>query len=43
MSLGWFRRQRVLKTGPPYHRIGSRIFYRRGELRAWIAANLEQA
>lgn len=37
MSLGWFRQKRRLGGGPPFVRIGSRVFYRRGELREWIA------
>jgi hypothetical protein len=38
MSLAWYRRKRVFGGGPPFIRISNRIFYRRGELRRWIAA-----
>jgi len=38
MSLAWFRRMRVHDGGPPFVRVSNRIFYRRGELRRWIAA-----
>jgi hypothetical protein len=37
MSLAWFRRKRVHGGGPPFIRVGNRIFYRRAELRRWIA------
>jgi hypothetical protein len=37
MSVAWFRRTRVLGGGPPFIRVSNRIFYRRGELRRWIA------
>ena len=37
MSLAWFRRKRVHGGGPPFIRVSNRIFYRRGELRRWIA------
>jgi hypothetical protein len=37
MSLAWFRRKRLLGNGPPFIRVSNRIFYRRGELRRWIA------
>ena len=37
MSLAWFRRVRLLGGGPPVVRISNRIFYRRGDLRSWIA------
>ena len=37
MSLAWFRRKRVHGGGPPFIRVSNRIFYRRGELRLWIA------
>lgn len=37
MSLAWFRRARLLGGGPPFIRIGSRVFYRRSDLKAWIA------
>lgn len=36
MSLAWYRRRRWLKDGPPYIRVGNRVFYRRGSLREWI-------
>jgi hypothetical protein len=36
MSLGWYRRKRLLGGGPPFVRISNRVFYRRGALRAWI-------
>jgi hypothetical protein len=38
MSLAWYRRKRVFGGGPPFIRVSNRIFYRRGELRRWIAA-----
>ena len=37
MSLAWYRRKRVHGGGPPFIRVSNRIFYRRGELRRWIA------
>lgn len=37
MSLAWFRRKRVQGGGPPLIRISNRVFYRRGDLRRWIA------
>jgi hypothetical protein len=37
MSLAWFRRKRVHGGGPPFIRVSNRVFYRRGELRRWIA------
>ena len=37
MSLAWFRRKRMHGGGPPFIRVSNRIFYRRGELRRWIA------
>jgi hypothetical protein len=37
MSLAWFRRKRVFGGGPPFIRVSNRIFYRRRELRLWIA------
>ncbi len=39
MSLAWFRRKRVFGGGPPFLRVSNRIFYRRGELRRWIASH----
>jgi hypothetical protein len=38
MSLAWFRRKRIHGGGPPFIRVSNRVFYRRGELRRWIAA-----
>ena len=38
MSLAWFRRKRVCGGGPPFIRISNRVFYRRAELRQWVAA-----
>ena len=38
MSLAWYRRQRLHGKGPLFVRIGNRVFYRRGELRAWISS-----
>jgi hypothetical protein len=37
MSLAWFRRRRVRGGGPPFVRVSNRVFYRRGDLRRWIA------
>jgi hypothetical protein len=37
MSLAWFRRKRMHGGGPPFIRVSNRVFYRRGELRRWIA------
>ena len=42
MSLAWYRRKRLLGTGPPFVRVSNRVFYRRGELRRWIAAQEAQ-
>jgi hypothetical protein len=39
MSLAWYRRKRVFGGGPPFIRVSNRVFYRRGELRRWIAAH----
>jgi hypothetical protein len=39
MSLAWFRRKRVHGGGPPFIRVSNRIFYRRADLRGWIAAH----
>jgi hypothetical protein len=36
LSVGWYRRMRLLHTGPPFVRISNRVFYRRGDLREWI-------
>jgi hypothetical protein len=41
MSLGWFRRKRLVGAGPPFIRISNRVFYRRGDLRRWIADQAE--
>jgi hypothetical protein len=37
MSLAWYRRKRLFGGGPPFIRVSNRIFYRRDELRRWIA------
>jgi hypothetical protein len=37
MSLAWYRRKRVFGGGPPFIRLSNRVFYRRGELRRWLA------
>jgi hypothetical protein len=37
MSLAWFHRKRLFGGGPPFIRVSNRVFYRRGELREWIA------
>lgn len=39
MSLAWYRRKRIFGGGPPFIRVSNRVFYRRGELRRWIAAH----
>ena len=39
MSLAWYRRKRAFGGGPPFIRVSNRIFYRRGELRKWIAGH----
>ena len=36
MSLGWYRRMRLLGGGPPFIRISNRVFYRRGALRDFV-------
>jgi hypothetical protein len=36
MSLAWFRRTRLLGGGPPFIRVGNRVFYRPGDLREWV-------
>jgi hypothetical protein len=41
MSLAWYRRKRLAGGGPPFVRIGNRIFYRRTDLRSWISAQEE--
>jgi len=43
MSLAWFRRKRVHGGGPPFVRVSNRVFYRRGELRRWIAKQANTA
>ncbi len=42
MSLAWFRRKRLTGGGPPFVRIGGRVFYQRGELRRWIGEQQER-
>ena len=42
LSLAWFRRQRLLKTGPPFLKISTRIFYERRALRRWIQEQQER-
>ena len=42
MSLAWYRRMRVLGGGPPFTRISNRVFYRRGDLRAFMAGRRVQ-
>jgi hypothetical protein len=37
MSLAWYRRKRLFGGGSPFIRVSNRVFYRRGELRRWIA------
>jgi hypothetical protein len=38
MSLAWYRRMRLLGSGgPPFVRVSNRVFYRRRDLRAWVA------
>ena len=37
MSLAWYRRKRMFGGGPPFIRVSNRVFYRRRELRRWIA------
>jgi hypothetical protein len=37
MSLAWYRRKRVFGGGPPFIRVSNRVFYRRGDLRQWLA------
>ena len=37
MSLSWFRRRRRVGGGPPFLRVGTRVFYRRTDLREWVA------
>lgn len=37
MSLAWFHRMRLVGGGPPFIRIANRVFYRRADLRRWIA------
>jgi hypothetical protein len=41
MSLAWYRRKRLTGGGPPFVRVGNRIFYRRTDLRSWISAQEE--
>jgi hypothetical protein len=41
MSLAWYRRRRIRGGGPPFIRISTRVFYRRGDLRRWIASQGE--
>jgi len=37
MSLAWYRRKRLFGGGPPFVRVSNRVFYRRADLRSWIA------
>ncbi len=37
MSLAWYRRKRIFGGGPPFIRVSNRVFYRRSDLRRWIA------
>lgn len=43
MSLAWFRRKRLRGGGPPFIRVSNRVFYRRAELRQWVAAQATTA
>jgi hypothetical protein len=43
MSLAWFRRKRAHGGGPPFVRVSNRVFYRRDELRRWIAKQASTA
>lgn len=36
MSREWFAKARCQRTGPPYFKIGQRVFYRRSDLIAWV-------
>ena len=36
MSLAWYRRKRLTGGGPAFVRVGSRVFYRRAELRRFV-------
>ena len=35
----WLRKNRRLKTGPPFVRVGRMVFYKRGDLDAFVAAH----
>jgi hypothetical protein len=35
----WLRKNRRLRTGPPFVRLGRMVFYRRSDLDAYIAAH----
>lgn len=35
----WLRKNRRLKTGPPFIRIGRMVFYRKSDLDAFVAAH----
>lgn len=36
---GWLNKARCYGNGPPFHRIGRRIFYRLPDLRKWVDEN----
>jgi predicted DNA-binding transcriptional regulator AlpA len=36
MSVAWYAQARCKRTGPPYFKIGQRVFYRRSDLVAWV-------
>jgi predicted DNA-binding transcriptional regulator AlpA len=38
MSLGWIRKQRLLKQGPPWRKLGKSVRYPVRALREWLRA-----
>lgn len=43
ISASTVRTWRRLKKGPPYHRLGRTVRYRRADLNAWIDAQREES
>lgn len=40
LSKAWFTKQRYMKAGPAYLKIGGRVLYRRADLVAYVEAHL---
>jgi hypothetical protein len=42
MSRQWFQKARHHGFGPPFTRLGARVYYRRGDVKAWLKARTHQ-